>query len=1149
MTLEKTLSNVALEAAKHADLANQLIEDVKDGIDTIEVVSQNHSVMDDWRTKTGKVAFKDLAGNTHQVDTLATIIADAEKINPNPHVMTKAQFDALRDIRKKQYAGSGFVEWGKCYQPEGRWSPKWINNGLYQSALSTGYTNELLMGSQGTSPQGVSNTDYPESVIDGVTHKLSLINSSNLDLMNRIKFPAAPDGTKTYDSATGIVTEHASAAEAFEGLVTNGDFRNGSTGWILAGWRVENGKATRSGISSNSDIKQSFNVTAGVTYEISYFREHTGGNPQTNIFSDLRTGAGYLTLGNSTSLEPVKITDTFTPTSSGSVQLRIFGIGDFEGTLSNISVRPVTESVITSRKDLVFLESWHEKIADKDVVYPLGNVQYGANSYDGIGLLNNLVAQGYSAFGEWDADTTGHGAKWSSLSETNRAKLLANPAHNIYYDPEVKAYIQVRYRIRVVEGLGDEWGNIKSINDDLRYGPGVTAMVKPHGMLTSLTQDISTDSGGDGYGIYTWSDRDWGGHTRRGKDPSTFNASNSDGKFGYRNKCFAMPIALVQRMNQGAYHPSYNPMGCSTFISSGGDATVHWYDEKLNEPSRTSDCFNVATGVYPFTRGVAYGDSNRDFSGKLKQAHVNGSGITGRSDQYKFYDAIYAGQVEDLRLNANKLDMIQLREESIRKAVTGEMRGKGKVPFTVFNQGKCLSSGYAIYIHSIDSLSTLIGEGTYYNARKYISALENGAIFEGASIAIKFTDAGDTDLASYAGGVQLNEWLYLNKFQIMNSKSHIGCINPNTGNNNWFSTGAAQTISAEILMPTENETAEFDSLPWVDIFGNPERIAATFPNGVVGQWIPHIPVDGGNVVNLNKKCSTTTAVGNFTFNDGATWGTHPTFPVNSRTNSRTGWSDSNGSKIVYIISYETHSNFTEPSNSSVVVGGVGNVYATQSRLVDYGNRLQASLTGNIGKREGGAYLQEYVPVTKHTNYAPAGTLGWTSAIGDEPLHTPLSLDTPNDSSPAVKALSTVTEKDGLLYFQLHGAELKYTARTTANMTVINAGSPTGSITKGKVYLFKGFDNALINRPIIAIENHVGTTWRKHDFDGYTINSTGQVIDHGNVNGLLRAFESRWGDDQVIPIVSGEDVKTDLNGNTVKVFCHHTQIPIGIAHHG
>ncbi|MBD1581261.1 hypothetical protein, partial [Pseudoalteromonas sp. S16_S37] len=88
--------------------------------------------------------------------------------------------------------------------------------------------------------------------------------------------------------------------------------------------------------------------------------------------------------------------------------------------------------------------------------------------------------------------------------------------------------------------------------------------------------------------------------------------------------------------------------------------------------------------------------------------------------------------------------------------------------------------------------------------------------------------------------------------------------------------------------------------------------------------------------------------------------------------------------------------------------------------------------------------------------------------GDEPKHTGVSLDAPNDRSPGFKALYSCAKRNGLLYLQFHGAELK----------------------------------------------HNGTD---------------------------------WGDDQTIPIVDGENVKTDLNGNTVKVFCHHTQFPIGIAY--
>ena len=64
-------------------------------------------------------------------------------------------------------------------------------------------------------------------------------------------------------------------------------------------------------------------------------------------------------------------------------------------------------NVITSRQDLSFVECWHEDCSEKGVILPLGNSQYGANTYNGItlSLLTDLgVAQGYSAFGEFDTD-------------------------------------------------------------------------------------------------------------------------------------------------------------------------------------------------------------------------------------------------------------------------------------------------------------------------------------------------------------------------------------------------------------------------------------------------------------------------------------------------------------------------------------------------------------------------------------------------------------------------------------------------------------------------------------------------------------------------------------------------------------------------
>jgi hypothetical protein len=97
-------------------------------------------------------------------------------------------------------------------------------------------------------------------------------------------------------------------------------------------------------------------------------------------------------------------------------------------------------------------------------------------------------------------------------------------------------------------------------------------------------------------------------------------------------------------------------------------------------------------------------------------------------------------------------------------------------------------------------------------------------------------------------------------------------------------------------------------------------------------------------------------------------------------------------------------------------------------------------------------------------------------------HPPLRADAPANDSPAVKALSHLVEKDGLLYMQYKGSELFYDVAGT-----------------------------------------VGNEW------GDTTAST----DYTNAYG-------------VIPVIDNESTQVDLNGNTVKTFNHTELIPIGIA---
>ncbi|QTH70948.1 hypothetical protein [Pseudoalteromonas xiamenensis] len=502
-----------------------------------DVVEANFKALQDFATHPDTATFKDKNGTSFPVKSLRKLAADAEAVNPNPHVMSKAEFDALRELRKSQYAGSGFVEWGKhistpIYQHvnEGLWT--WLNK---SNSLTLGVADTDLGG------VGISLSKRSSVVVDGIELSLSKVGSSDYVM---ITLPDAPRGTKTYDSATGVVAEHASAEVAF-------------------------------------------------------------------------------------------------------------------------ASETATNKVILSRKDFVFLEVWPEKITDKDVVYPLGNVQFGATTWQGMSLLNTLVEQGYSAFGEWDSNTKGYGSRWSSLSVANRNKFLGNPANNIYFDAELGEYVQVRYRVRVVEGVGDMWSGLNLVakgSDSGIFNVVWRSYLKLQGKLLNQT-DFGEDLGDVGY--------------------IGDNRNKDRGTFGLRTRCQGIPIALVQRLNQGAYHPEFNPFGCNKFTQTNV-ANYDWYNLPQSFVPTVADCFIPATaskvGKHPTFGAVA-------------------SNFTGRHDNFKFHDVIYAGQVEDLRLSAKKLNKENLLSEQIYKGLSGSARGKETLPFTksAWSIGKVKKSGTATY--------------------------------------------------------------------------------------------------------------------------------------------------------------------------------------------------------------------------------------------------------------------------------------------------------------------------------------------------------------------------------------------------------------------------------------------------------------------
>lgn len=914
--------------------------------------------------------------------------------------MTKADFEAFQEDRKRNNAGSGFQEWGKHYS-----NLEIINEGLagYRSAFNNPQ-NSMFFGRDLTTSavEGISRTGYPVAIVDGIEHSIEGIGYPSY---NQILFPEAPDGTKSYDSATGVVTEHATSNEAFEGLVENGDFRNGTTGWSSIGstLSVSNGVATCTATSTSSPRFETSLPSLPVgTYRIEIVAEQSVG-----------TG-GHAILWNSTDGESVRINlasgvkkytiEATTTVVANNVLLHRTGntIGN-QIKVHSVSVMPSTEQVITSRQDLCFLETWHEKVTgtgSKDIVCARGNVQDASSTYEGISLVDLTsigVGQGFSAFGEWDTATVGKGVKWSTLPDADKKIFLSKAENNIYLD-ESGELIQVRYRIRVVEGKGDLWESVtpNGALDTLSYENGAPkSQIRLRG---------KTDAHNSDYVVVNNSGREFEGYNRSSFPKETglgvyyknYNSASEGGERGV----FAIPICLRQTLNQGAYHPVHNPSGCSTWYESGvGEGKWYLFDWGTRVTSQ-SQCFDFEI-----------------FSGRLTVNSANGSiasGISGRTDQYEFHDAIYAGQVKDLRLSANKQDTSKLLEDTIRKAVSGKTRGWGKVPFTLSPvSGSIIGFNSERFELDVIGLGLKNGSAWIYNATKnesracyYYSA--NGYIY------IKREGVKPKENSEYKD----SDWI-------------VRTDTTWTNGDNIF------------LMKVDWVSSQYDSLPWVDIIGDPERIQATFPNGVIGQWVPQIP-DGTNVdYNMNRKANGT-LVRTATLDDGVSWSSG-TYTYDSVKNTFNGsWVG----QYVVLWNYESLSDFTESSANSKIVGKVGNVYGTSTYQVNRANRLHPSLTGGIGKNSITA------SGTKHTINSTVEDLYWDGinigelsigAIANFPTHKAIDIGTPNNDSPAFKSLYTITEIDGLLYAQYHWKELFYDSSGTV-------GNEWGDTTPGTDYV-------------------------------------------------------------------------------------------------
>jgi len=397
----------------------------------------------------------------------------------------------------------------------------------------------------------------------------------------------------------------------------------------------------------------------------------------------------------------------------------------------------------------------------------------------------------------------------------------------------------------------------------------------------------------------------------------------------------AIVFTIVQRRNQGAYHPSYNPEGVA-YATDGVDLSnrAFWTDS-----------------------AAAITSKQEAFSNACVAANANGSLISSTSSggrfprpDGKFYDAIYASDVKDLRMSAKKLPLKEIREKYKRMAIAGEVRGFEGVPLIT----KARLSDYLSGDDAVNYLSegkfTLIHNGEDHlrlSSPSQVSALDGLSwIFVKGGVIYRnyaWNNQYHTRIFKWSGG----SWGVSTIAELQGEFLAIPYAAPSSGTG-LLKSGAVDgawgykykgQLSGAIISNHQQANPI-----WTDIIGDPANIAATFPDGVEGQWIPALPSGVTTAFKLNRKSLNNVVNRAWSdLGDGTDWQSADNIIDVVKNTSATGIP----STAIMLIHYETQAHFTQDDVNSKVVD-LGGVWASNHYQPDWGSALQSSLIGEVG---------------------------------------------------------------------------------------------------------------------------------------------------------------------------------------------------------
>jgi len=760
---------------------------------------------------------------------------------------------------------------------------------------------------------------------------------------------------------------------------------------------------------------------------------------------------------------------------------------------------------------------------DIDVVYPTGCVQNQTQTWNGFTLNKTLISKTYSELGHWQGDNAkpGYGHVWSSMDAVQRNVWLSDSKNNIY--EENGNYFQWQYRLKTTQGLGEAWTVDRPStlsNSAIRGSSGRLSspetLLRLRGKRVGEFKDIGPDNGAIVF-TYHHADRpmevDWGvGVTRENNGAVTGPVTDSP-------VAYYLPIAAVTRLNQGGYHPIFNPLGTKTFRRQDINGDNRWDNVNVFQPTTVADCFKI--GETAQSEGIHPATGNYE------------SGKSGHPLNY-YHDSIYAHLVNDLRFSAYGAELSA--ENIAYKMMFNKLSGWEPLKRTVLHRATIteLPNDHRVVLSSLPA-KVYIGGGWLYNVTKQIH-----------SPCMRFNAASE-----FVQTLPMS----VNPLAISPGLATSSALTLGEREGNW------EVGDEVILIQYENINVYMKNHCYTDVVGVPDKIldylqGHGMSSAVNFNWIPVVPDGTLKEYRANRKVNTIANAVLVSNDDGGTWF--------QDTSALSGYIDAaNGNhrtvqlSQLQLVQYEATGKIfgyddlvpgVEFSQKIQHAEGadISGVWVSVSAHDHLGGAVMQSALGEVAR--GSAATPLRYAIERHGLSKLSYGWGIDASLMQRPAHTELDYMEP---SHGIKYFVTLGyhPTTGLVYPQVTFKKVFHNAPLIPTTPIDLSTNPVVDLKKGERIRLVNTRNSNIENVVLSMVEDYSGQWATATFDKHQIS-----YDDGRVyreNGTYMSIAvvapiAKYGDDGEFYANPSDAIQyqLDLNGNIVMTGTLLSTKPLG-----